>query len=198
MDNEDHLLRRMQIKVLYSFDNNPTVFLSRSKSQFAVKLAQIDSGDDSQVLTLGAVDLRNCVHQIVNSSPENFKLNTEDYAVYYMDITEQPDEPFVANGIMSALLASSNLDLVPGRVCQNLSASILFGDRPNASSLTLEIRLKFHVLKRSDGASAKPAPEAESTVRGNSYTSHSNSNNNSNNTFRPHADAGRPRWRPEQ
>ena len=161
MDNEDHLLRRMQIKVLYSFDNNPTVFLARSKTQIDVKLAQIDSGDDSQVLTLGAVDLRHCVHQIIDSSPENFKLNTEDYAVYYMDITEQPDQPFVANGIMSELLASSDLDLIPGRVCQNLSASILFGDRPNASSLTLEIRLKFHVIKRSDGASAKPAAEAE-------------------------------------
>lgn len=148
---EDHLLRRMQIKVLYSFDNNPSVFLSRSKSQFPVKVAQIDSGnDDNQVLTLGAFDLRNCVHQIVKSSPENFKLNTEDYAVYYKDITEQPDEPFVANGIMSSLLTSSKLDLVPGRVCQNLSASILFGNKPNASSLTLEIRLKFHVIDRSE------------------------------------------------
>lgn len=158
MENDDHLLRRMQIKVLYSFDNNPTVFLSRSKQQFPVKVAQIDC-DDNSVLTLGAFDLRNCVNQLVNSSPENFKLKTEDYAVYYKDITEQPDEPFVANGIMSSLLSSSKLDLVPGRVCQNLSASILFGDKPNSASLTLEIRLKFHVIDRSEDDMLKPSPE---------------------------------------
>lgn len=162
MENEDHLLRRMQIKVLYSFDNNTTVFLSRSKTQFPVKVAQIESGvDDNQVLTLGAFDLRNCIHQVVKSSPENFKLNAEDYAVYYKDITEQPDEPFVANGIMSSLLSSSKLDLVPGRVCQNLSASILFGDKPNTASLTLEIRLKFHVIDRSEDSAPKASPQAE-------------------------------------
>lgn len=160
MENDGQMLRRMQIKILYSFDSNPTVFLSRSKLQFPVKVAQIDSGDeDSQVLTLGAFDLRNCVQQLVKSSPENFKLKTEDYAVYYKDITEQPDEPFVANGVMSSLLTSSKLDLVPGRVCQNLSASILFGNNPNSASLTLEIRLKFHVIDRSEVTSGKPSPE---------------------------------------
>lgn len=143
---EDQDCRRMQVKVLYSFDNSPTVFLSRSKIQYSVKVARIPT--EQEELTLGAFDLKSCVQQIVKSSPENFKLQAEDYAVYYKDITEQPDEPFVANGVMSSLLTTSNPYLIPGRVCQNLSASFLFGDKANTSSLTLEVRLKLHVIDR--------------------------------------------------
>lgn len=155
--------RRMQVKVLYSFDNNPSVFLSRSKTLYSVKVATIPLSDDGEpdTLTLGAFDLKSCVQQVVRSSPENFKLHAEDYAVYHKDITEQPDEPFVANGVISALLAGSKQDLIPGRVCQNLLASFLFGDKAAASSLTLEIRLKFHVIEKAEDAAAKKEPDAE-------------------------------------
>lgn len=144
--------RRMQIKVLYSFDNSATVFLSRSKNSYSVEVAQIPiegSPAGQDVLTLGAFDLKNCVLQIVRSSPENFRLDESDYAVYYKDITEQPDEPFVANGVMSLLLSGLSATLIPGRVCRNLSTSFLFGDKSNSSSsLTLEIRLKLHIIDR--------------------------------------------------
>lgn len=149
----------MQVKVLYSFDNSPTVFLSRSKNQYSVKVAQIpieSTSEQENMLTLGAFDLKHCAQQILKSSPENFRLLNNDYAVYYKDITEQPDEPFVANGVMSALLASQKQHLIPGRVCQNLSASFLFGDKANTSSLTLEIRLKLHVIEKSQHDGTDP------------------------------------------
>lgn len=127
------------------------MFLSRSKDVFSVKVAQIEnpmaSTEQDQVITLGAIDLKHCIQQIIASSPENFNLTTEDYAVYYKDLTEQPEEPFVSNGVLSSLITSSETCLVPGRVCQNLSASFLFGDNSSkASTLTLEIRLKFHTI----------------------------------------------------
>lgn len=140
----------MQVKVLYSFNNNSTVFLSRSKQIHSIKIAQIPmaNGDSGEVLTLGAFDLKLCVLQVLKSSPENFKLQTEDYAVYYKDITEQPDEPFVANGVLSGLISGTKQHLIPGRVCQNLSANFLFGDKSNSSSHTLEIRLKLHTIEK--------------------------------------------------
>ncbi|CUM63404.1 uncharacterized protein PRCAT00000978001 [Priceomyces carsonii] len=155
--NEDQQYKRMQVKVLYSFNNNATVFLSRSKSQYSVKVAQIpiEVGDrqGEDVMMLGAFELKSCVQQILKSSPENFKLQTEDYAVYYKDLTEQPDEPFVSNGVMSTLLYSSKPLLIPGRVCQNLSASYLFGDKQDSCSLTLEIRLMLHSIERTQNQS---------------------------------------------
>lgn len=163
MTPEDQLYRRMQVKVLYSFDNSPTVFLSRSKNQYSVKVAQIPmqlATEEEALVTLGAFDLKNCVQQILKSSPEHFRLHDQDYAVYYKDITEQPDEPFVANGVMSSLLSSGKQHLVPGRVCQNLLASFLFGDKANSSSLTLEIRLKLNVIeKHPEEQQQRPNPE---------------------------------------
>lgn len=164
MSSDDQVYRRMQVKVLYSFDNSPTVFLSRSKTQYSVKVAQIPlsmAESENEFLTLGAFDLKNCVTQILKSSPENFKLDTEDYAVYYKDITEQPDEPFVANGELSTLLSLAKPYLIPGRVCQNLSASFLFGDKANASSLTLEIRLKLHVIEKNKEEAQQKDQESE-------------------------------------
>lgn len=144
--------KRMQIKVLYSFNSLPTVFLSRSKQTYLVKVAQIHNPlattEQDEIITLGAVELKTCIQQIISNSPENFHLTTEDYAVYYKDLTEQPEEPFVSNGQLSSLITSSKTHLIPGRVCQNLSASFLFGDNSNSnSSLTLEIRLKLHTIE---------------------------------------------------
>lgn len=168
---DDHSYKRMQIKVLYSFNNNPTVFLSRSKNQYSVKTVQLplhastSISDESEYITLGAFDLKNCVQQIVKSSPENFKLHAEDYAVYYKDITEQPDEPFVSSGVLSSLVSSSKSHLIPGRVCQNVSASFLFGDKSNASSLTLEIRLKLHTIEGApQQASRQPSIVVDQTI----------------------------------
>ncbi|KAM9909552.1 hypothetical protein OXX69_005329 [Metschnikowia pulcherrima] len=174
MSSDNQVHRRMQVKVLYSFDNSPEVFLSRSKHQYSVKVAQIpisSTHETEELLTLGAFDLKTCIQQVVKSSPENFKLQSEDYAVYHKDITEQPDEPFVANGVISSLLASSKPDLIPGRVCQNLSASFLFGDKANASSMTLEIRLKFHVTSRNEEAPSPRDPDAELARPASSSTS---------------------------
>lgn len=152
---ESAVYKRMQVKVLYSFNNNPTVFLSRSKVQHSVKIAQIPMYSSTELLeeemiTLGAFDLKHCTQQVLKNSPENFRLETEDYAVYYKDITEQPDEPFVSNGVLSNLISSSKSHLIPGRVCQNLSASYLFGDKSSSSSLTLEIRLKLHTIEKQE------------------------------------------------
>ncbi|EGW32242.1 uncharacterized protein SPAPADRAFT_66879 [Spathaspora passalidarum NRRL Y-27907] len=159
-NNDNH--QRMQIKVLYSFNNNPTVFLSRSKSQYSVKTIDLPSTSDDETITLGAFDLRHCISQILNHSPENFHLHNEDYAVYYKDLTEQPDEPFVAQGSLTSLVNSKDKTLVPGRVCRNLSASFLFGDKSSVASLTLEIRLKLHTVEKSDSQQfAKPQQQSQ-------------------------------------
>lgn len=174
MTPEDQLYRRMQVKVLYSFDNSPTVFLSRSKNQYSVKVAQIPmllATDEESLVTLGAFDLKNCVQQILKSSPEHFRLQDQDYAVYYKDITEQPDEPFVANGVMSSLLSSGKQHLVPGRVCQNLSASFLFGDKANSSSLTLEIRLKLNLIDRNPEEQQQQHPHNTEKIKQSSQAS---------------------------
>lgn len=151
----DQHYQRMQVKVLYLFDNSSTVFLSRSKARYSVKVAQI-SNADNELVTLGAYDLKLCVQQIVSSSPEKFRLDTDDFAVYHQDITEQPEEPFVLNGVMSEVLAAGKQNLIPGRVCQNLSASFLFGDKAQALGLTLEIRLKLHATERAQRPKDKP------------------------------------------
>ncbi|RLV90485.1 hypothetical protein JA1_004510 [Spathaspora sp. JA1] len=151
-DNSNNTHQSMQIKVLYSFNNNPTVFLSRSKSQYSVKTIDMTSSDQEPIV-LGAFDLRHCISQILNHSPENFQLHNQDYAVYYKDITEQPDEPFVAQGLLTSLVNSDNTTLVPGRVCRNLSASFLFGNQSSSASLTLEIRLKLHTVDKASSAS---------------------------------------------
>lgn len=144
--------RRMQVKVLYSFNNSSTVFLSRSKVHYSVKVAQIPlsvtKGAQEEMITLGAFELKACMQQIMKSSPENFKLDSEDYTVYYKDVTEMPDEPFVSSGVLSNLLSSQKTSLVPGRVCQNLSANYLFGDQGNRPTLTLEIRVKLHTIEQ--------------------------------------------------
>lgn len=160
---EDPETKRMQVKVLYSFNNNPTVFLSRSKQLFPVKVAQIplNGGGETDMITLGAFELKNCVLQITTTLPENFKLDQEDYVVYYKDITEQPDEPFVSNGNLTTIMQLSKTCLVPGRICQNLSTSYLFGDKSAGSALTLEIRLQLHVTELDESAHEKPQPRPQ-------------------------------------
>lgn len=157
--------RRMQVKVLYSFNNSSTVFLSRSKVHYSVKVAQIPlSGTKSgqeETITLGAFELKACMQQIMKSSPENFKLESEDYTVYYKDVTEMPDEPFVSSGVLSNLLGSNKTSLVPGRVCQNLSANYLFGDQGNSPTLTLEIRVKLHTIEQAPLSTQDSARQSE-------------------------------------
>jgi len=160
MTTEDNAHKQMQIKILYSFDDNPTTFLSRSTQQYSVQTAEVpiqsSLSEEPELITLGAFELRSCIKQLLQSNPENFKLHSEDYAVYYKDITEQPDEPFVSNGVLSSLVSSKESCLIPGRVCQNVSANFLFGNKKKASSLTLEIRLKLHTI---EGAPAFASPE---------------------------------------
>lgn len=156
--------RKMQVKVLYSFNNTSTVFLSRSTNLYSVKVAQILSANGTEEIMLGGYELKNCIQQILSSSPENFQLQTEDYAVYYKDLTEQPDEPFVSNGILSELLKNSDSNLIPGRVCQNVSASFLFGNKTDSASLTLEVRLKLHTIDRATGTSYVDGPSTTASM----------------------------------
>lgn len=148
--NDEPVFKRMQVKVLYSFNDSSTVFMSRSAAQHQVKVVDIPMWNadnlEEQIVLLGAFDLKACLQQLVHSSPENFRLASEDYAVYYKDITEQPEEPYVANGELTKLLDSDDVYLIPGRVCQNYSAKALFGNNSAASSHTLEIRLKLHTI----------------------------------------------------
>ncbi|KAI3403264.2 hypothetical protein KGF56_003852 [Candida oxycetoniae] len=148
----------MQIKILYSFNNNSTTFLSRSSQLYPVQTVDVpiqsSLGETPGMITLGAFELKNCIQQLLETNSENFKLQSEDYAVYYKDITEQPDEPFVSNGVFSSLLSSNESCLIPGRVCQNVSANILFGKKGNSASLTLEIRLKLHTIEAAQSATA--------------------------------------------
>lgn len=175
--------RRMQVKVLYSFNDNGSVFLSRSKSLFSIKVAQIPiiSGDGTseEIVTLGGFELKNCIQQILRGSPENFNLRNFDYAVYYKDLTEQPDEPFVSNGVLSELIKSSSSSLIPGRVCQNVSANFLFGDKKDSSSLTLEVRLKFHAIDRTIDKSYHPGSDATSNRTKRNYNELSMPSNSS-------------------
>lgn len=124
--------------------------MSRSACQHQVKVVDIPMWNsdnlEEQIVLLGAFDLKACIQQLVQSSPENFRLSTEDYAVYYKDITEQPEEPYVANGELSKLLESADTYLIPGKVCQNYSARALFGNSSSVSSHTLEVRLKLHTI----------------------------------------------------
>lgn len=155
---DDTEYRRMQVKVLYSFNDNPTVFLSRSTGLYSIQVAQIPSyNSNDNMVMLGGYELKSCIQQILRSSPENFHLLSNDYAVYYKDLTEQPDEPFVSNGVLSELLRNSKSTLVPGRVCQNVSASFLFGNKKE-STLTLEIRLKLHTIEKND-SEKRPAEQ---------------------------------------
>lgn len=149
----------MQIKVLYTFDDSQTPFLLRSNAQFPVRMAEI-AGGDGEAMTVGGIDLKTCAQQIVDGSPDNFKLDVCDYAVYYKDITEQPYEPFVGHGNLSHYLLGTTLKMVAGRVCQNLSASVLFGgDR--ASLWTLEVRLKLNTIDKAPSRTQSARPLVE-------------------------------------
>ena len=88
-------VRLMQIKILYSLDNQPNVYLSRSENTLPVKVVQIPLGmNEDELITLGGLELQDCVKQVVRSAPDTFNLNFRDFEVYYQDISEQPDEPF--------------------------------------------------------------------------------------------------------
>ena len=105
---QDESIRPMQIKILYSLDTQPNVYLSRSESLLPVKTVQIPLGSDqSELITLGGLELKDCVQQVVKSAPDTFNLTYRDFEVYYQDISEQPHEPFVANGVISNLLNSN-------------------------------------------------------------------------------------------
>lgn len=153
----------MPIKVLYTFDDSQTPFLLRTQTQFPVKLAEI-AGANGDPMTVGGVDLKLCAMEIVQGSPDNFKLDSCDYAVYYKDITEQPDEPFVGHGNLSQFLNGNEQRMVAGRVCQNMSAN-LFGDDREAL-WTLEIRLKLNTIEVYGGYDKKRQADSAPATSG--------------------------------
>lgn len=164
-------VRLMQIKILYSLDNQPNVYLSRSENTLPVKVVQIPLGmNEDELITLGGLELQDCVKQVVRSAPDTFNLNFRDFEVYYQDISEQPDEPFVANGVISKLLHSNESCLVPGRVCQSLGAGSIFGKKSKMSSETLEIRMQLRTIEIPVSKEKTPAPEQQAHSQSHSHS----------------------------
>ncbi|KAL6451697.1 LOW QUALITY PROTEIN: hypothetical protein SBY92_003003 [Candida maltosa Xu316] len=155
MSEQDESVRSMQIKILYSLDTQPNVYLSRSENTLPVKTVKMPLGpDEHELITLGGLELKACVEQVVKSAPETFNLDLRDFEVYYQDISEQPDEPFVANGVISNLLKSNESCLVPGRT---LGASSIFGNKSRMSAEILEIRMQLRTIQKQI-IKEKPAP----------------------------------------
>lgn len=164
-------IRLMQIKILYSLDNQPNVYLSRSENTLPVQIVQISLGmNDDELITLGGLELKDCVKQVVRSAPDTFNLSFRDFEVYYQDISEQPDEPFVANGVISKLLNSNESCLVPGRVCQSLGAGSIFGKKSKMASETLEIRMQLRTIEIPVTKEKTPAPEQQSHSHSRKYS----------------------------
>ncbi|CAN3355210.1 hypothetical protein DICA3_B08702 [Diutina catenulata] len=149
------MTERMQIKVLYTLNDSTTPFLSRSHHQYPVRVADFVRADNES-MKVGAIDLRTCIQQIVDGS-HDINLDVSEYNVFSKEILEA-DEPFVANGELSSLLAGQP-QLVTGRVCQNLSASALFGGGDAAASSTLEVRLRLEATTSRKRSYPAPPPQ---------------------------------------
>lgn len=174
----------MSLKVLYTLDNDPNSFLSRSTEVVPVLLEQVPNpNNESTMLRIGAIDAEKVLQQVCQSSPELFpsfdggqlldkSRQPLDFNVYVKDICEE-DEPFVSLGLLSKLRQESHLDrnYMVGRVCTNF-ASLLQRSRSQVNSFagavskdTLEIKVRFSkVMTRANsrrssiGASNASAP----------------------------------------
>lgn len=97
---------------------------------------------------IGVVDLRSCIHAVMECSPELAGQEC-DYTIYAVDFSE-PDTPLVGQGMLSWALESMQNDstmqqpkLVTGRVTKNLLGVFGGGNRE-----TLEVRLRLSVAAR--------------------------------------------------
>ncbi|QEU59733.1 Spt21 [Kluyveromyces lactis] len=152
----------MTVKVLYTLDNDPNSFLSRSSAVVPVTVEQIPNPNNvNTTLKIGAVEAEKVLKQVCQSSPELFpaydgqqvmdkNMNSVDFNVYVKDICEE-DEPFVSLGLLSKLRQESNAEqnYMIGRVCTNFasmlqrSTSQMNSFNGFASKNTLEIKVRF-------------------------------------------------------
>ncbi|ODA79789.1 hypothetical protein RJ55_05383 [Drechmeria coniospora] len=132
----------MGLKVHYTFDKEAKVnCLARHPQTLVVQTVPVDDRN-----TIGIVDLRSCVHAIVQCSPE-LAGHDSDYAVYAVDYSES-DLPLVGQGMLSWILDSMRPaaadpiahqpQMVTGRVTKNLLAVFGGGNKD-----TLEVRLRL-------------------------------------------------------
>ncbi|KJZ75027.1 hypothetical protein HIM_05513 [Hirsutella minnesotensis 3608] len=132
-------VRPMGLKIHYTFDKEAKInCLARHSHTLNVQTIPLDETN-----TIGVIDLRACIHAVIECSPELFTPEG-DYTVYAVDYSET-DTPLVGQGMLSWVLESMRGDttsqppkLVTGRVTKNLLA--VFG---GGNKETLEVRLKF-------------------------------------------------------
>ncbi|MCJ1401623.1 hypothetical protein MMC11_004839 [Xylographa trunciseda] len=142
-DSQDVSVRRMGLKVLYTFDDqNKTNCLARWPQVINIRTAYLD-----ETTQVGVIELKTCIQAIVTASPELVAKLAHDYTVYAYDYSEY-EIPLVGQGMLSWILASSSTTpsapasqsrtMVTGRVCKNLIA--LFS---NGVQETLEVKLRL-------------------------------------------------------
>ncbi|MCJ1389479.1 hypothetical protein MMC18_002336 [Xylographa bjoerkii] len=142
-DPQDVSVRRMGLKVLYTFDDqNKTNCLARWPQVINIRTAYLD-----ETTQVGVIELKTCIQAIVTASPELVAKLAHDYTVYAYDYSEY-EIPLVGQGMLSWVLASSSTTpsapanqsrtMVTGRVCKNILA--LFS---NGVQETLEVKLRL-------------------------------------------------------
>ncbi|KAG5920651.1 hypothetical protein E4U42_006136 [Claviceps africana] len=132
------------VKVHYTFDKDAKVnCLARFPHTLQIQTIPID-----ETTLIGIVDLRPCIHAVMECSPELAGQET-DYTIYALDFSE-PDTPLVGQGMLSWALDSLRNDammhqpkMVTGRVTKNLLG--VFG---GSNRETLEVRLRLSVAAR--------------------------------------------------
>ncbi|KAK2603500.1 hypothetical protein QQS21_004360 [Conoideocrella luteorostrata] len=136
--------RPMGLKVHYTFDKEGKVnCLARYPQTFHIQTVPIDETN-----FIGIIDLRSCIHAIIECSPE-LTGQESDYTIYAVDFSE-PDTPLVGQGMLSRALDSIRNDsmmqqpkMVTGRVTKNLLGVFGGGNRE-----TLEVRLRLSEAAR--------------------------------------------------
>ncbi|KAG6262170.1 hypothetical protein E4U49_003322 [Claviceps purpurea] len=137
-------VRTMGLKVHYTFDKDGKVnCLARFPQTLQIQTIPLD-----ETSLIGVVDLRPCIHAVMECSPELASQET-DYTIYALDFSE-PDTPLVGQGMLSWALDSLRNDsmiqqpkMVTGRVTKNLLGVFGGGNRE-----TLEVRLRLSTAAR--------------------------------------------------
>ncbi|KAG6008062.1 hypothetical protein E4U21_005075 [Claviceps maximensis] len=139
-------VRPMGLKVHYTFDKDGKInCLARFPHTLQIQTVPID-----ETTLIGIIDLRPCIHAVMECSPE-LAGQESDYTIYALDFSE-PDTPLVGQGMLSWALESMRNDsiihppkMVTGRVAKNLLGVFGGGNRE-----TLEVRLRLSMTARSN------------------------------------------------
>ncbi|KAG5979741.1 hypothetical protein E4U55_004814 [Claviceps digitariae] len=138
-------VRPMGLKVHYTFDKDGKInCLARFPHTLQIQTVHVD-----ETTLIGIIDLRPCIHAVMECSPE-LAGQEIDYTIYALDFSE-PDTPLVGQGMLSRALDSLRNDsmmhqpkMITGRVTKNLLGVFGGGNRE-----TLEVRLRLSVAARS-------------------------------------------------